>query len=173
MAGYLTAAFLLFALAGPQSPQSAIATLPDTIQPGMTVTVVDAGGVVREGRVSDVTDGTIRLRRSGRVDEISVDDIVRVEKSDSLRNGAIAGLALGVFFGALPPLITDAPGEGRNSFIVGSIVGNSIVWTALGTGLDAMFNNKRTLYERGRRRDVLVSPLIGRSQAGAAIQVRW
>jgi hypothetical protein len=173
MAGHLSAALVLLALAGPQSPEPATPSLPDTIRTGMTVTVVDEGGVVREGRVDGVTGSALRLTRSGRIYEIAVDDIVRIEKSDSLRNGALTGLALGMLFGALPPLITEPPGGERTKFLVGSIIGNSIIWTALGTGVDAMVNSKRTLYERGRRRTVSVSPVMGRSRAGASVQVRW
>ena len=49
----------------------------------------------------------------------------------------------------------------------------TVAWTLRGTGIDALFNNRRTLYERGGRLQARVSPVVGLGVRGAAVSVTW
>jgi hypothetical protein len=56
-----------------------------------TVYVVEKSGAVTRGRLTGVADGTLLLRVQNRPRPISLVDVARVEKRDSVRNGALIG----------------------------------------------------------------------------------
>src|SRR3712207_2130958 len=91
------AVFVLSVLAaGPLTTRATAATLPETMKVGFTLSVLDDQGGKTEGRVTEVTPDRIRVSRRGRMTEIPLDRIVRIERADGLRNGALIGLATGV-----------------------------------------------------------------------------
>jgi hypothetical protein len=159
----------------PSAARAADQQLTDQIRTGATVSIVDEAGTVRQGRVESVSDQTIRLKKKrGAIDEIAAEDIVRVEKPDGLRNGALIGLAVGAGLG-MAGGFSDGQGRGRRgSFVPVAILGNLVICTALGTALDAIFNHRRTLYERGgRRTETNVTPVMGSRAGGAVLHVSW
>jgi hypothetical protein len=65
-------------------------------------------------------------------------------------------------------------GEGAETGqVAAAIVSNALACTLLGTGIDAAFNNRRTLYERGRRLQTRVAPVVGSGVRGAVVAVTW
>ncbi len=97
---------------------------------------------------------------------------MRIEKPDGLKNGALIGLGVGLGFGVVGATLMH--GEGAESGqVAAAIVSNALAWTLLGTGIDAVFNNRRTLYERGRHLQTRVAPVVGAGVRGAAVAVTW
>lgn len=153
--------------------QSLDTPLADRIVVGTVVTVTDEAGKATTGRVQGVSADVLSLSRRSGVEAIPVSTLVRIEKPDRLVNGALIGMTLGMFFGIVGGTL-DAQGSGdRDAFIIVSTLGNTVIWTALGTAVDAIFNNKRTLYERGRGATASVGPLIGPGTKGASLSLTW
>jgi hypothetical protein len=146
--------------------------LPGIVATGMKVLVVDDDGRRIEGRVLEHSQESLRLAVNGSSEEILSDRIVRIDKPDSLKNGALAGLGVGLAIGTFGAVLSSS-GNIEPEWVLAGITYHAVAFTLLGTGLDAMFNNRRTLYERGGRLQTRVSPVIGRGVRGAAVSVTW
>ena len=167
----------VFALAILVSPAVAVAqttgTRPaDVVATGMKVSVVDDDGRRIEGRVLDHSGESLRLSLNGSSQEIPFDRIVRIDKPDSLKNGALVGLGIGLAVGTFGAVLSSS-GNIEPEWMLAGIAYQTVAWTLLGTGIDAMFNNRRTLYERGGRLQARVSPVVGRGVRGAAVSLAW
>ena len=106
----------------------------------------------------------------GSTEDIPLDRIVRIDEPDSLRNGALAGLGIGLAVGTFGAVLSSGANI-EPEWLLAGIGYQTVAWTLLGTGIDAMFNNRRTLYERGGRLQARVSPVVGRGVRGAAVSV--
>ena len=146
--------------------------LADVLATGMKVSVVDDDGRRMEGRVLDHSGESLRLSLDGSSQEIPIDRIVRIDKPDSLKNGALVGLGIGLSIGTFGAVLSSS-GNIEPEWMLAGIAYQTVAWTLLGTGIDAMFNNRRTLYERGGRLQGRVSPVVGRGVRGAAVSVTW
>jgi hypothetical protein len=166
-------ALLVAILAAPSlaSGQTAVDRLPSDVAPGLIVSVVEDDGRKIEGRVREISERGLVLSRGGTSEEIRLDRIVRIDKPDSLKNGALAGLGVGLALGAFSALAQ--PEGSEPEWVFAAIVSNGIAWTLLGTGIDALVDRRRTLYERGRRPQVRLAPVVGRGTRGAAVAVNW
>jgi hypothetical protein len=154
--------------------QSIEPPLADRIAVGTVVTVTDETGKSTMGRVQSVSNEELSLSRRGGVEAIPVSSLVRIEKPDRLINGALIGLTIGVTAGIISGAGLHVQGESQPAgYVVVSTVGNAVIWTALGTAVDAIFNNKRTLYERGGRRQASLAPIVGPGARGAAVRLTW
>ena len=165
------------ALAVLVSPSVAVAQtsgtrLADAVVTGMKVSVVDDAGRRIEGRVLEHSQESIWLSRDGSSQEIPIDRIVRIDKPDSLKNGALVGLGIGLAVGTFGAVLSSS-GNIEPEWMLAGIAYQTVAWTLLGTGIDAMFNNRRTLYERGGRLQARVSPVVGRGVRGAAVSLAW
>jgi hypothetical protein len=154
------------------SAQESPERLGDALAVGSYVSVVDAEGQRREGRVTDSADGLVKMSRRGHRFDVPLERIVLVEKPDSVRNGALTGLVAGLTLGALT-LVVFADGELPAGFAVTNIVTNGLFWMGVGTGLDALFDNRRTLYARGPSTRVRVQPIVKREGAGLSVGIQW
>ena len=112
------------------------------------------------------------LSLDGSSQEIPIDRIVRIDKPDTLRNGALVGLGIGLAVGTFGAVLSSSANI-ESEWMLAGIAYQTVAWTLLGTGIDAMFNNRRTLYERGGRLQARVSPVVGRGVRGAAVSVSW
>ena len=146
--------------------------LADVVATGMKVSVVDDDGRRIEGRVLDHSGESLRLSMDGSSQEIPIDRIVRIDKPDTLRNGALVGLGIGLAVGTFGAVLSSSANI-ESEWMLAGIAYQTVAWTLLGTGIDAMFNNRRTLYERGRRLQARASPVVGRGVRGAAVSVTW
>jgi len=144
----------------------------DIVQTGQRVLIVDDQGRRLEGRVELASAETIRVSTRAGGEDVANDRIVRIEKPDGLKNGALIGLGVGLGFGVVGATLVH--GEGAESGRVAAVVvANALAYTLLGTGIDAVFNNRLTLYERGRRLQTRVAPVVGSGVRGAAVTVTW
>ena len=167
----------VFALAILVSPAVAVAQttgtrLADTVTTGMKVSVVNDDGRRVEGRVVEHSQESLCLSLDGSSQEIPIDRIVRIEKPDSLKNGALVGLGIGLAVGTLGAVLSSS-GNIEPEWMLAGIAYQTVAWTLLGTGIDAMFNHRRTLYERGGRLQARVSPVVGHGVRGAAVSLAW
>ena len=152
--------------------QTAGTRLADAVTTGMRVSVVNDDGRRVEGRVLEHSQESLWLSLDGSSQEIPIDRIVRIDKPDSLKNGALAGLGVGLAIGTFGAVLSSS-GNIEPEWVLAGITYNAVAFTLLGTGIDAMFNNRRTLYERGGRFQARVSPVVGRGVRGAALSVTW
>jgi len=154
-------------LAGAQSSE----TRPlEHVTPGFAVSVVDDSGRRVDGRVVDISDDAIRVSVRKTIQQIPMDRVVRIDKADSLKNGALVGLAIGLSWGVFA---AASDGNIDGQFLLTATLANGLVWTAFGTGIDAMVDGRRTLYQRSANVQARVSPLVGRGVRGAALSVSW
>ena len=170
----LPAVFALAILVSPSIvvAQTAGTHLADGVATGMKVSVVDDDGRRIEGRVLEHSQESLRLSLDGSSQDIPIDRIVRIDKPDSLKNGALAGLGIGLAVGTLGAVLSSN-GNIEPEWLLAGIGYQAVACTLLGTGIDAMFNNRRTLYERGGRFQARVSPVVGRGVRGAALSLTW
>jgi hypothetical protein len=158
----------LFA-AAPAAAQTA--AFPDlaAIKRGLSVTVVDDDGRRIDGKVEEVTQDVVRLSRRDVVEVVPLAQVVRVEKQDSLKNGALTGLAIGAMFG-IGATIAAGPDPG---FAVAAITGNVLLYTFIGVAVDSMIDGRRTLYQRNRAVTATIAPILDRQRRGAAFGISW
>jgi hypothetical protein len=155
------------------SVSAAAQTIESAVKSGMHVAVVDDQGREIDGRVESVSDKALLVRVKKDRKEIPLDSIVRIEHPDRLKNGALTGLFVGIGLGFLGGFADDQ-GYGRQPvFAIVSALGNGVICAGLGTGIDAMINRRRTLYQRGGEPQTRVAPIVGRHAAGAALSFSW
>ena len=151
--------------------QAAVDWLPSDVIPGKTVSVVEDDGRKVEGRVQEVSERGLRLTRRGTTEEISFDRIVRIDKPDGVKNGALVGLGVGLALGVFT--VAMQPEGSQPQWVLAGVVYNSVAFTLLGTGIDAMVDTRRTLYERGRRPQARLAPVVGHGTRGAVLSLTW
>jgi hypothetical protein len=155
----------------PAGAQPGDERISGVIRPGLTVSIVDDEGRQTEGRVMDVSAEVIRVSLRGTSEEIRLDRIVRIDKPDSLKNGALIGLGVGFSLGVFGAVM-QGPESGAK-WALASIVSNSVACTLLGTGIDALVDTRRTLYQRSGGVRGRVSPIVGRGVRGATMTLSW
>lgn len=136
------------------------------IRPGQEVWIGRAGGPTVHGRVEDITPDAVTMANAQRT-TIPITEITHIRVRDRLREGAIAGAAVGIVAGYYAPGRCD-DGE--------CIAGPFILYGAIGAGIGALIDSlihKRIYPPRRSRQQVTVAPLVGRGRAGMAFQVRW
>jgi hypothetical protein len=151
--------------------QTAGERLPSDVRPGQMVSVVEDDGRKIEGRVREISERGLVLSRRGTNEEVLLDRIVRIDKPDSLKNGALAGLGVGLALSAVTVLAQ--PDGMQPEWVFAAVAYNGIAFTLLGTGIDALVDSRRTLYERGRRPQVRLAPVVGPGTRGAVVSWTW
>jgi hypothetical protein len=157
---------LLTSAAGPVYAQA----LPDSVRSGLKVEIVDEAGASVEGHVRDVSSQFVRLATRRGITDVPVDSIVRIARPDGIKNGALIGLAVGAGLGILS---ASTYAEGDGAVLLNQTLGNGLVCAGIGALLDASIDNRRTLYQRGARRQTRVAPLIGRGTGGVTASISW
>ncbi len=157
------------ATAQPAQPQ-----LADFVEAGVTVSIVDDRGAEFDGRVESVSNQAVRLAMKKGTREIPLEQIVRIERPDGIKNGALAGLGVGMTLGGLSGVVAAAGSGSRNTgFVVASILSNGLVCAGIGALIDAASDGRQTLYERGRHKQTRVTPIVDRGTRALAISLSW
>ena len=164
----LVPAFGVFALLF-SSPVAKAQTIPPAVKPGLKVSVTDQRGASVEGRVQEVSDRFVRLSVKGRVRDIPVEEVVRIERPDTVKNGALIGFGVGVSSG----LVAIAFDPHGGALAVSRTLGNGVVCAGIGALIDAAMDSRRTLYQRGPGPQTRLHPVIGRHVRGVAATVEW
>ena len=169
------AAALVFAMlaSSPAIAQTSGERIPDVVKTGQRVSIIDDEGRQIDGRVEGTSAESIRVALRKGTQEIPVDRIVRIDRPDSLRNGAYIGLGFGTATSAIMAGFATQAENPQWGIVVATCAYNVVAYTLLGTGIDAMFNNRRTLFERGPGVKARLSPVVGRGVRGGAISLTW
>jgi hypothetical protein len=162
-------ALSLLALLCSSSLAAAEQAIPATVRSGLKVAVIDERGASVEGRVQEVSDRFVRLTVRGNSRDIPSEDIVRIERPDTVKNGALIGLGVGMGTGLIAT-VSDPQG---GALLVSRVLGNGLVCAGIGALIDAAQDHRRTLYERGPRPVARLRPFIGRQVRGVAATIEW
>ena len=91
----------LFGVAGHAAAQGVDARRLPELKHGESLSIVDEDGRRIDGRFVDLSADTITVRRRRGPEQIRIDRVVRIEKPDSLANGAWVGFGVGAGMGML------------------------------------------------------------------------
>lgn len=149
-----------------------------------TVYVFDDTGQETSGTLLRLDTSALVLLTDGTERRIEASRIRRIEKrGDSLKNGTIIGLVVGVVMGLITSGISDCPGDDPGGSCPGTsavlFLFSTGVYTAIGTGVDALIPGRTLLYEApaASRASLTgrVPPAAGRSPAIVTLRtaVRW
>jgi hypothetical protein len=138
-----------------------------------TVYVTDDAGRTTEGKLLRLDNDSLVMLVNGAEQRFEARQILRIDKrGDSLKNGTLIGLGLGVLFGSIAAGISDCPSEPGGDCsgyrVAGFFIGTGI-YTAIGTAIDAMIVGRTRVFDAGREvaiRGIPDSPQL-------AVRVRW
>ncbi len=115
-----------------------------------TVFVRERSGVETRGRLLSLGDESLSLLVDGREQRFARADVDRIQRRDTLRNGALIGTIVGLVMGTLTAGIAECPGAMQASSCGGGRAALMLVsvgtYAAIGTGIDAMIPGRSTLY---------------------------
>jgi hypothetical protein len=168
---------------GVASAQDAAAHWPGLVSSGLsTVYVLDNTGTETSGKFLRLNPDSIVLLVDGAERRFETARVARIQKrGDSLRNGAIIGAIVGVAMGIITAGISDCPGDHPGGGCPGSraalFLVSTGVYSAIGTGIDALIPGRTTLYEAPKAPPAAdgggpAAPAL-RRRAALNLRVRW
>jgi hypothetical protein len=164
--------FAFSGFAGAQEPVKSFELLNTQIGPGNTVYVTDVAGKETKGRVVEITPGSLRLSGSARTFTGADVRSVHYRPDDSLRTGALTGLAIGV---GLAAFLGVATGDRDVFLVAGPVYGG--IGAGIGAGIDAAIPwPKRLVYRApgsGSGAKLSVAPVIAPRAKGAALSLSF
>jgi hypothetical protein len=176
-----TLAFLLLpALARSQEPVKSFDQLNTRLRNGDRIVVTDTKGREHKGHVVDLSASTLTLD-AGETRRLTVDDVQLVQdrSHDSLKNGALIGLASGLAIGGIAAAdcargyCEFAPGV--VFAVAGGIYGG--LGAAIGTGIDALIpGKKRIVYQAPDGKPstrLMLSPVVTPHARGIALSMAF
>ena len=164
---------LLF-LCGTASAQTPANDLRDKVKAGQEVAVTDEQGLKLRGRIVNVAADSLTLERGDRREQLQYSHIVRIDRVDDLRNGALIGLAVGLGLFAWDAAVSAEDGLTLNAagyVVFGALYGG--LGAGAGAGIDALIGGDRNIYERGSSPRIILAPSIGRDRVRASIGIFW
>ena len=149
------------------------------VQPGglPTVFVTDRAGRETTGRLVRITDSAVTIAVAGGERTFTPDEVSWIDrKGDSLRNGTLIGLGVGIGFGFLAAGIADCP-DARESCPGTRALGfvmSAGVYSAIGAGIDAAITGRTRIWPPMRTKGGAGSgPVASVSPAGGRLFVGW
>jgi hypothetical protein len=171
------AAFLIVtsAAAAAAQPAQSFDQLQILIKPGDTILVTDLAGITTKGKVTELSRTVLGLSVNGKTQDLSEMNIDRIRqwRSDSLKNGALIGLGVGIGMGTLGSFFCE---RSDNSCKAAMIVTSAGVYTAVGVGIDALIASKQTIYVGRTRTTALgfrIRPILQPARRGIAMAVSF
>jgi hypothetical protein len=163
---------LLPVVATAQEPVTSFDQLNTRLKVGDTVWVTDAQGREIKGRIRGLSATSLLLDAGGSPQDLQAARVgtIRVQQSDSLKNGALIGLAAGAVAGAL---VMVAVCEGEAGCAPGGALLGAGAGAGIGVGIDAARGGKKVLAYRapgasGSAR-LSLAPLITPHTKGVAL----
>ena len=158
-----------------QELASDLSQLRVLVKPGDVLTVTDTGGQKIQGRLTQVDDsGIVLALRNNQTRQFEGQMVMTIEKrgGDSLKNGALIGLATGGVLGALG-------GVGYANTYDGNYAGWTVAYglvygglgAAIGTGIDALITGNRMIFAKSRT-TLSVAPVLDRHRKGVVFALR-
>jgi hypothetical protein len=139
------------ALAWAQEPVPSFDQVPTRVKVGDTVFVTDATGREVKGKILDLSAALLALRSGSERQEFPAAQVktLRWQKPDSLQNGALIGLAVGVGAGiGILVYAAQDPGDGSAGIAFAIVAGLGGVFAGIGTLIDAAIPAKTVLVYR-------------------------
>lgn len=147
------------------------------VKPGDTLTVVNDSGQRVEGKVSSVSASALSLTVSGTPRQFLSTEVNTIERRgpDSLKNGALIGLAIGGGIGGAGMIALAATAEDNVAgFMAVGVLMYAGIGAGIGTGFDALIEGRRVIYARSASaRALTIAPLLGRSRKGVRVALRF
>lgn len=140
---------------------------------------VTTGGAVVDGRVGDVTSGTIEVLTASGRQAIDVSAIDRLETVDAIRDGVrlgaiLGGIGFGVYGALIASPLCECDNLGTTTILAMSFAGMGTAGGALVGGLsDGLHVGRRLLVGDAGRAAVTVRPMVTERGAGALALLRW
>jgi hypothetical protein len=139
--------------------------------PGQKITVTDAQGQTFSGRIAGLSSSTLTLDVGRQVRELRGSDVVtlRQRRGDSLKNGALIGLATGGAVGMVTcGMCHVGPGLGAAAVYGG-------IGAGIGVGIDALIRGQVTIFQRPGAAGAKVSvvPQFARSHQSVAVSLKF
>jgi hypothetical protein len=144
------------------------------VKAGDTLTVTDTAGRPVRGKLTNLSASSLSLNISGTNREFQKADVNTIARrgSDSLKNGALIGLAVGGGLAAAAVATTSADGYVNTGYFAVALLSYAGIGAGIGAGIDALIEGPRVIYAspvspttrlsiapfvRGPRKGVLVS----------------
>lgn len=121
----------------------------------LNVYVSNHDGDEVHGRLLALGPDTLTLLVGDAEQVIARSDIARIQRRDSLKNGAIAGAIVGAVLGLISSGLADCPDGYRGScgsFALAIVPLSTAVYTGVGVAIDAATPGRTTIYD-GRTED--------------------
>ena len=139
------------------------------VKAGDTLTLTDATGQRLRGKLAELSASSLVLEIAGARRLFQDNDVAIIEKrgADSLKNGALIGLAIGG--GLFGPAIGAATGDWGFAVVGGLIYAG--IGAGIGVGVDALIEGSRVIYAGApsRRTTFSIAPILGRSRRGVLL----
>ncbi len=147
------------------------------VKAGDTLTVTDQAGQRVRGKVVSLSNSVLNLTVSGTPRQFLSTDVNTIAKRgpDSLKNGALIGLAIGGGIGTVGMLALVAMDDNPGALaIVGALIYGGI-GAGIGTGFDALIEGDRTIFARSRSAGATftIAPILSRDRKGARVSLRF
>ena len=157
-----------------QEVASSLDQLRVLVKPKDTVTVTDAAGQQIRGTIAALSPASLELVFDGKRRTFLDSDIttIRQRRSDSLKNGALWGLGVGVGLGGLCTLaVLSESGEYGLIPLCALVYGG--MGAAIGVGVDAMIRGTQVIYSKstGSSARLTLSPVIARERKAVLVLV--
>jgi hypothetical protein len=170
--GMIVALVLVTSIASAQTADD----LRGRLKVGQKVSVTDDQGRELKGSITILTADTLTITSGRDRTDVPYARVVRVDRKDGLKNGALIGLGTGAVLGVLAIIPDCDPQEflcgdpGAGNYLAGALVVGGL-GAAIGTGLDALIGGDQNIYRRGLT--ITASPTIGPHRAGASLAIVW
>ena len=165
---------LLIAAATPSASAqtaSSFEQLAVLVESGDRVTVTDSAGREQTGRIIDLSPSALTLRIDGAGYDFRAASVrtIRQWRPDSLRQGALIGLAAGaITAAALYFPLDDFTGLGK-AMTLGMF---AAAGTGIGVGVDALIPTRQVIFRSpAAARRLTVAPLLARNRQGVAVSI--
>ena len=141
------------------------------VESGDRVTVTDSAGREQTGKIIDLSPSTLALRIDGARHDFRAESVrtIRQWRPDSLRQGALIGLAAGAITAmALTFPHGDFSGSGKAAFL-GLF---AAAGTGMGVGIDALIPTRKVIFRSpAATRRLTVAPLLASNRQGLAVSI--
>jgi len=148
------------------------------VKTGDTLTIVDDAGQRVRGKVTSLSNSVLDLMVSGTPRQFRSTDVTTIEKrgADSLKNGALIGLAIGGGIGGVGMIALAATAEDHvGAFMAVGVLMYGGIGAGIGAGFDALIEGDRVIYARsgsvGAR--LTIAPIVSRDRKGARVSLRF
>ena len=176
VAGIAAALILVASAAEAQELAGTFDQLRVLVKPGDTLTVIDVAGQRVRGKVVSLSNSALNLTISGTPRQFLTTDVNTIEKRgpDSLKNGALIGLAIGGGIGTVGMLALVSTDDNPGAIaIVGALMYGGI-GAGIGAGFDALIEGDRVIYARsGSGARLTIAPIVSRDRKGARVSLRF